>query len=81
MLDVKNNFRNKYQNNECRGCGETTETQEHVLEECKVLQMSEETKVRKEELFTNNPPYLKSIAHKIGKTMEKLENIENTAPQ
>ncbi len=30
MLDVKNNFRNKYKDNNCRRCGQTLETQKHV---------------------------------------------------
>ena len=31
VLDVKNNFRNKYSNTKCRGSGQDEETQEHVL--------------------------------------------------
>ena len=33
MLDIKHNFRGKYSDNICRGCGTTEETQEHVLNE------------------------------------------------
>ncbi len=34
MLDVKNNFRNKYKDVICRFCAIDIETQEHVLEKC-----------------------------------------------
>ena len=30
MLDVKKNFRGKYNDNICRGCGITEETKEHT---------------------------------------------------
>jgi hypothetical protein len=37
MLDVKNNYRNKYRDLVCRGCGKQDETQQHVLEECETI--------------------------------------------
>ena len=46
MLDVKNNFRNKYNNIICRACGvvEETLTQSHILEECRVIHLQQDTK-------------------------------------
>jgi hypothetical protein len=73
MLDVKNNFRGKHQNNVCRGCGNQNETQEHILEECNQIHPNEDCKVKKEEIFDEAPQKLKEIAKKINSTMEKLK--------
>ena len=43
MLDVKNNYRGKHNNVTCRKCGETTETQEHILDECKGIHTNNTT--------------------------------------
>jgi hypothetical protein len=75
MLDVKNNFRGKYQNNVCRGCGDLNETQEHILEECSKIHASEEYKTKKEEIFEECPQKLREVAKKIKKTMDKLKQI------
>ena len=53
MLPVKNNFRNKHQTQTCRACGNCgnhTETQQHVLEECEVLRLIGEYKVYNNEI-------------------------------
>ena len=34
MLDIKNNYSGKHNDLTCRKCGEPTETQEHILDEC-----------------------------------------------
>ena len=34
MLDIKANFKNKYQQQKCRMCNEPIETQEHILDTC-----------------------------------------------
>ena len=54
MLDIKNNFRGKYNNITCRGCGEVNETQEHVLNECKSIHQNENTRVEQKDIFSNN---------------------------
>ena len=73
MLDVKNNFRNKYKDTLCRQCNQHLETQEHVLEECKSLHPNEANKVRKSDLFSVNVNCLKVTVSKIETTLEKLE--------
>ena len=47
MLKIQNNYRNKYNNHDCRACGHTSETQDHILNECTKLHTSEVTKVQK----------------------------------
>ena len=78
MLDVKNNFRGKYQNTQCRMCRDSIETQEHVLEECKQLHPTEDTKVRKPDIFSENTEsdINREIARKIEYIMEILENTD-----
>ena len=34
MIKVKTNYKNMHSNTLCWGCGQTDETQQHVLEEC-----------------------------------------------
>jgi len=76
MLDIKNNFRNKYPSLKCRRCDAADETQEHVLETCKSLHPDPSHSVKKEEIFSNNPVELRETARKIAITMEKLANPE-----
>ena len=76
MLDVKNNFRGKYQNTQCRMCRDSIETQEHILEECKQLHPTEDTKVRKQDIFRENTDINRGIARKIEYIMEILENTD-----
>ena len=73
MLDIKNNFRGKYQGIKCRGCGMADETQEHVLEECIKLHENNENKVTKEEIFSDNPDQNTKTAEKIQYIMKQIE--------
>ena len=63
MLDVKNNFRGKHNDNICRGCGITEETQEHVLNECTGIHNNQESKVRLQEIFDENTEQLKNRSY------------------
>ena len=76
MLDVKNNYRGKHNNVTCRKCGEPTETQEHILEECKGIHTNNTTKVNKTDIFCNDHTDLRDTANKITNIMKKLH--ENT---
>ena len=64
MLDVKNNFRGKYNDHICRGCGTTEETQEHVLSKCTGIHNNQESKVQLQEIFDENTEKLKGKAEK-----------------
>ena len=72
MIDVKNNFRSKYPNINCRACGKDPETQEHVLETCKVIHKDKETKVSLEDIFQAQHSELPLIARKIRASLDKL---------
>ena len=74
MLPVKNNFRNKHQTQTCRACGNHTETQQHVLEECEVLHLVGEFKVYSNEIFSNNTNNLKTTATNIKCILDQLHN-------
>ena len=60
----------------CRGCGKEEETQQHILEECSNIHKQENTKVTKEDIFTEEK--LKNTAKRINEIMTKLKSI---APQ
>ena len=72
MIEVKNNYRNKYRNNICRACKEEEETQEHVLEECPRLHSDESTKTKRNHIFTDDTDTLKKSARQIRSTIKKL---------
>ena len=72
MLDVKNNFRGKHNDNICRGCGTTEETQEHVMSECTGIHNNQESKVQIQEIFDENTEQLKGKAEKIDYIMTRL---------
>ena len=72
MLDVKNNFRNKYKDVICRFCAIDIETQEHVLEKCIDIHVDDTTQISKEELFSDD--ISKDIAKKIINIKELLKS-------
>ena len=80
MLDVKNNFRNKYKDLKCRGCGIEDETQEHVLSLCPVTTEAGTITAQNHEIFSENNNTLKTTAGKIGKIMEKIQK-QDVSPQ
>ena len=75
MIDVKNNFRNKYPDLLCRACSNEPETQEHVLEEFTVLHQDDTSRVKAHEVFEEAPLVLKSTARKVSETLQKLSEI------
>ena len=78
MLDIKNNFRNKYPNTQCRACNDSIETQEHVLEECPAIHTEENSKVTKEEIAQEDSESLKDVCRKIEAAMAKLLPLTTT---
>ena len=77
MLDIKANFKNKYQQQKCRMCNEPIETQEHILETCPGLHTTNKTKVYKNEIFDEDTNNLKLTTAKITQTMAKLNRNNN----
>ncbi len=77
MLKIKGNYKNMYKNNlECRACGQSQETQIHILNECTTLHTNNSTKVTQEQLFTENTTTLKTTLKKIQEIMAKLEETK-----
>ena len=76
MIDVKNNFRSKYTDIICRGCGQDNETQEHVLETCTKIHPNDDHKVSIDEIFTEDTNILTKTAEKIREVMKKLLESE-----
>ena len=76
MLDVKNNFRGKYRDIKCRGCGLEDETQAHVLSQCPVLTDNGRTKVEMADYFCEDTERLKETSAKIVAIMEKVNESE-----
>ena len=76
MLKVKSNYKNGHKNLNCRLCGKNEETQQHILEECTILNKEIPT-ITKEMLFQESPEELKTVTINIEKRMEKLENQSN----
>ena len=73
MLDVKNNFRGKYNDTKCRKCPENKETQEHVLETCPGIHTDPSTKITKSEIFENDTKKLKNTSTKITKILKEIQ--------
>ena len=72
MIDVKNNFRNKYPDITCRACGSEPETQEHVLETCQTIHENPDSTVSKNDIFNEDPSALQETAKRIRTSLEKL---------
>ncbi len=82
MLKVKANYKKMYNNKlECRACGQSQETQDHVFTECPSLHTDDSSKVESNHLFTENTTTLKNTVKKLQQIMKKLEETEaNTNP-
>jgi len=68
MIDIKDNYRNKYDTQTCRLCNEHPETQIHVLTECQ----NNPTKINYQDIFNTSPTLLKTTAKNITQTLNKL---------
>lgn len=75
MLDIKHNFKGKYQDTKCRLCSTAEETQEHILEKCHIIHKDETTKISTNRIFNENPAELKVTAKIINRIILNLQNI------
>ena len=78
MLDIKNNYKNKYKDTMCRGCKNEIETQEHILNECPNFHKNEKTKILQEDLYSENKKELVETAKMLRQLMTQLgqKNVE-----
>jgi hypothetical protein len=74
MLDIKNNFRGKYTDIKCRACGREEENQDHIMEHCSSIHKDDNTKIPKDEIFTENINTLEKTVKKINWIMNKLNS-------
>ena len=81
MLDVKNNFRNKYNDILFSACGDVEETQTHVLEECRAIHTQEDTKVREQDIFKTDPKQLSTTADKVAKIIDSISSVQLAHPR
>ena len=73
MLNVKDNYRNRYKNSlECRACGQANETQPHILRECQILHAKGESEILTTDIFTENPTSLKATVKKLERLLADL---------
>ena len=78
MMNVNGNYHNRNNRNTdptCRACGNKTETQEHILEECPALMDDKKEKITATDIFETKIGKLKSTANKIRKKLEKFNII------
>ena len=73
MLDVKANYKNKYQDPQCRLCGKEGETQEHVLAKCEKTKQTKH-QVHTEDIFTEDLEKLRKTAAKIEVILQTINN-------
>ena len=75
MLKVRANYKNGNKDLSCRACKETTETQQHILEECSEIH-GPLPKVTKEMIFKENTIELEKTAEIIQNIMDYLQKME-----
>ena len=77
MIKVKDNYKNQYADQTCRGCGRLNETQQHILTNCKQIHEQDNTKVGLNKIFQGTTKEIKSTANKIIRIIEKKKNGKN----
>ena len=80
MIEVKCNYKNKYQNYMCRYCGDNEETQKHIMEECNNIDREQYPKVNEREIFNDFADNYKTTADKIH-NIRKLLTTQVQHPQ
>ena len=70
MIDVKNNYKNRYHDNICRHCKTEAETQEHILEKCSIIHENNRSKAKICLIKSFSPTILKQVAIKARKILE-----------
>ena len=69
-----------YKNNlTCRACGHLEESQDHILNQCHKIHTTDQSKIKPEDYFEDDPEILKKTAYKIETVMTLLESY-NTSP-
>ena len=72
MLEIKDNYKNKYDNLICRLCKQHEENQKHILEECEEIK-KEGLEIQKTTLFSRSQYIQQENAQKIRKILRKLQ--------
>ena len=72
--NVKENLKGKYESFECRACKKENESQEHVVNKCKILNQKEE-KVEYEKIFYGPVKEKLKVAKKFQENFEILEKL------
>jgi hypothetical protein len=75
MLEVKNNYKNKYRNRTCRLCKNHEEDQIHVLQECPTLERLKLKKATMENIFDEDIKILKETSRRINSIMAIIQNV------
>ena len=73
MIKIRGNYKNGNSDLTCRACKIHMETQDHVLETCPQIHRTDETKITKSMLFSENPDTLRKVAANLEKIIGKLE--------
>ena len=74
MIDVKHNFRGKYENTVCRLCKTEEETQNHILNLCTMIHKDDKLNTTQEEIFSDDTTKLTHTATKINSILKILTN-------
>ena len=74
MLKVKDNYKNGHSDLSCRLCGNSEETQMHILEKCQKLSQMTPI-ITKDMIFSENVTELKETAKMINERMKLIENV------
>lgn len=78
MLEMKNNYRNKYNNMNCRLCGLEEETQQHVLTRCRNNNIDESHKISMNDIFQNQD--MKALATTANTIIRAIKALEDAPP-
>ena len=77
MTKVKGNYKNGHRDLTCRACKRSTETQQHVLNECIALKTEIDNNYNTNP-FIDDTNKLKIIAKEIDQTIDRIESDRQT---
>lgn len=80
MMEIKEHTKHQHTDLKCRGCGHATENLDHILNKCKKIHKTEETKIYKNQLYSEDVPEIKTTSKKLNYIMNTIAEWKTEQP-
>ena len=75
VTNVRMNFKGMHEEWTCQVCQEDNETQEHIVQECKKINVNDLEKIEYEKIYHGNVEEMLKIARKFKRNIERRDKL------